>query len=313
MIVSKEHPLKILEVRYPQIQLPIKQDMSKSEIYKRIVHLGQPIPSEYIDTNFSFSDKDFMVEETFKCGVVTVFFLFEREDFERFIQKIAYKCEPKTIPKSMGAINISGLNNWVKIRNGFQDNSYESPQKKDSQDNCCDNLPNYDIRNKQADFLSNKENYKDSIIVLSHGYYSGLDYTYTEYTANQWIQKSFTIRKYHELTHFICRKKYLEFKDTLFDEIFADCIGIIFALGYYDDILAKRFLGIEGESYKQGMRLESYLKDGEEIFQLKEKARKLIIQLKSMKLDLSLNSNELENYIDDFYPKLFYFYSEIVT
>ena len=77
-------------------------------------------------------------------------------------------------------------------------------------------------------------------------------------TEQEWAAKSATIRMYHELTHFICRKLYPEKKDEIRDEIYANCIGLTAAFGRYDPRLAKTFLGIEAETYRKGGRLEHY-------------------------------------------------------
>ncbi len=78
----------------------------------------------------------------------------------------------------------------------------------------------------------------------------------------EWIEKSITIRKFHELRHFEDRKLRPDDIDVLRDEILADRDGLISAFGNYDKNLAKLFLGIEGEEYREGGRLANYLPDG---------------------------------------------------
>ena len=66
------------------------------------------------------------------------------------------------------------------------------------------------------------------------------------------------IRKYHECTHFVCRRLYREKKDPVWDELVADAVGLYAAFGKYDISLAELFLGIKDGRYTGG-RLENYL------------------------------------------------------
>ena len=139
------------------------------------------------------------------------------------------KCEPVEIPDSTGAMALFGLNNWEKVRAGM-------------------------------------DNYKDSFIILSSGNYSNVTnndiYKETngeiDLSEQEWIEKSIVIRKYHELTHFVMRKIYPDDISFIRDELIADCIGLIAAFNTFDIRLLKLFLGIEGNVYRQGGRLQNY-------------------------------------------------------
>lgn len=128
---------------------------------------------------FSSNEHDFLeTVNTIVCDV-EILMMYVREDFDHIIKAIAYKGEPIDIPSSIGAMAIFGLNNWEKVRAGL-------------------------------------ENYKDSLIVLSSGNYSNVTskdiFEVTDgdisLSDDEWIEKSIVIRKYHELTHFVMRKKY---------------------------------------------------------------------------------------------------------
>ncbi|WP_205006608.1 DUF7005 family protein, partial [Escherichia coli] len=96
------------------------------------------------------------------------------------VQKTAYRCEPNEIPKSMGAIMINGLNNWEKIHMSLEIKRNVSY------------LPNNDP--SDSDFFNDKDNYQDSLIVLSSDFYSSLDASYTPYTKEEWLNISLEIR-----------------------------------------------------------------------------------------------------------------------
>ncbi len=109
-------------------------------------------------------------------------------------------------------------------------------------------------------FTADRGNYRDTIILLSSGLYSAVPAKWVHMDEKDWQERSVTIRMYHELTHFICRKLFPEKKDALRDEIYADCIGLIAAFGRYNASLAKIFLGIENEiTCRAGGRLEHYV------------------------------------------------------
>ena len=50
---------------------------------------------------------------------------------------------------------------------------------------------------------------------------------------------------------------------VLRDEVIADSIGLVAAFGRYDTALAARFLGVEGETFREGGRLSHYVKEEE--------------------------------------------------
>lgn len=239
-----KHPINIVAKKYPQMTLPIKNGISSTEEYKNVVLRGSEPTSE---PDFSFDERDTFEVVSTPAGDVDVLTLYNREDFEHCIKSLAYRCENKEIPKSMGASTIIGLINWEKIR------AHE------------DDLDA---------FLSDKKNYLDTIIVLSNGSYSNIE-TPDNMSRDEWLEKSLCIRKYHELTHFFSRNRYPENKDEIRDEILADMMGIVAAFGYYDTSLARKFLGIEGKTYREGGRLQNYVKEGlaDEVI---EKADRLI-------------------------------------
>lgn len=281
MSTLREHPIIILKKRFPQLMLPIKSEISKSDLYKKVVYEGQPVPSDKVDFMYTLSDQDKLSEEHFTCGDITILFLNERKDFISVVQKIAYRCEPITIPKSMGAITINGLNNWEKV--------------------------------KKHKNITDNNTYKDSLVILSKGFYSGLDASFTPYTQSEWMNISLFIRKYHELTHYLCRKKYFLLKNALLDEIFADCMGIVMAIGRYDDFLAMQFLGIEKETYKYGMRLENYISDENNLDELYLKARMFIYKFKELAMGISADKDDFEDTINQYYPRAYDLYINTVS
>lgn len=103
---------------------------------------------------------------------------------------------------------------------------------------------------------------KVSVILLSRGPYSAIPHEAVGLPEEEWIDRSYDIRRHHETAHFIQRKLFPENKHALRDEIKADMVGLMMAFGRYDTRLAKLFLGIEGKHYRMGGRLEIYDHEG---------------------------------------------------
>ena len=106
------------------------------------------------------------------------------------------------------------------------------------------------------------ENYIDMLVVLSRGPYSNVDGAAAGYGPDEWLELSDTIRRFHELTHVVCRRRYPEYIDPVRDELVADAVGIYAAFGFFDVNMEKLFLGITGRQYTVG-RLENYTDEPE--------------------------------------------------
>ena len=253
----KEHPITKLKKRYPQLNLSIKIGMSSSQEYTDVVAKGnRPVfPIE----NFSMSENDELMHFSYSVGTVDCIFLYQRDDFEKFIQIMAYRCEPRTIPRSMGASLITGIPSKTKKT--------------------------------------------DALIVLTEGPYSNVSHDHTRYNENQWLAISKKIRIYHELTHFICKKKYPALKNNLCDEIFSDYMGLLFSVNEYDRKIALRFLGFNKSTHEGEGRLGNYLP----IEQMNNETWDYITKLSSQLEGLNITNpidDDFEQIIDDVYLNL---------
>lgn len=237
------HPLQTLARRYPQLLLPVCHGMRETEEYRNAVLRGIPVEAEL---SFSMNIGDRLETVATPAGEAEVLFLAERDDFEHAIRSLAYRCEPAELPASMGASAISGLINWEKLHSHMEEYLRNGGTDEDGE---------------FARFTSDKSNYLDSLIVLSSGPYSAVSATDMGMEPEQWNAASVTIRKYHELAHFFSRRLYPENKEAVRDEILADLTGLLAAFGTYDAGAARRFLGIEGESYREGGRLQNYVEN----------------------------------------------------
>lgn len=221
-----EHVIYKLAKKYPQVYLPIEEGISKSEEYKNTCLRGIQSERELV---FSFNDNDSLQTIKTIAGDVEVLLMYDRKDFVHMARALGFKGEPVVVPDSTGAMALFGLNNWEKVRAGL-------------------------------------DNYKDSFILLSSGDYSNVSIEdidkvtngEVKLTKNEWTNKSITIRKYHELTHFVMRKLYPDNIDAIRDELIADIVGLLCAFDTLDERVLKLFLGLENDAYRKGGRLENY-------------------------------------------------------
>jgi len=235
------HVITKLADRYPQLRLPIEEGAGNTSAYKDAVLRGKPLTGT---PDFTLSAEDRLSLEETPAGKAEILFLAERQDFEHALRALAYRCEPAEILPSVGAMTIRGLINWEKIR---------SRQKAYLEQGGTDWSEEF------RRFTADGRNFRDTLILLSAGEYSAVPAAELGLDEDLWLEKSLCIRKYHELTHFVCRELYPEDQDAIRDEILADLIGLSAAFGHYDEGLAGRFLGIRDGTLLEDGRLRHYV------------------------------------------------------
>jgi hypothetical protein len=250
--------------RYPQLGLPVRAGESQSEEYRNIVQYGI-LPDGPV-CPFPGSNADRLVVIDTPAGCIEVLYLEKRADYIRFIQTFSGKCEPIAVPASNGAMTYFNLSNWRKI------NQHKAEYLAAGGDDWTAEFKR---------FTAVPENFKDLVVVVSQGYYSALESGAAGYEPNEWRERSLSLRIYHECAHIVSRKLWPENKEAIRDEIVADSVGIIAALGVYDDTLALAVLGIEKDTYREGGRLQNYLQDGQSIGDCADRTRRIVATLKA--------------------------------
>ena len=248
--------------RYPQLTLEPAEGLKDTEEYRRIVRNGYR--PEVLECRFRTSEQDTCQEIATPAGNAETVCLSERADFERAVRILAYRGENTPIPPSMGAVTIRGIVNWTKIQEHKKEYLASG---------------NLDWSAEFRRFTAVPENYKDTLILISRGPYSGLPWQETGWEEEEWVGRSEIIRTYHELAHFVSGILFPEHKETLRDEVIADCIGLYQATGAYDGSLSGKFLGLEGSAYRKGGRLENYVT--EEFEKNCDRAERLIAELEN--------------------------------
>ena len=236
--------LERLAADYPQLYL--NPDTDSQEAYRRVVLRGEtPQTKSLAHYRGDRADRDEIADTP--AGCVRVVTLGNRQDFELALRSLmAAKDGPLVpIPESQGAAMLTVFN-WPRIHA---------------------HLALYPEEERAAEFkhfTAVRENYVDMLVLLSRGPYSHVDAAAVGETEAAWLEHSDTIRRYHELTHVICRRLYPKRIDAVWDELVADAVGIYAALDRYDAALEKRCLGITDGRYTGG-RLENYADDAAQL------------------------------------------------
>ena len=177
-----------LAADYPQIYL--NPDRDTQESYRLVVLQGEePETKSIAHYRGDPADREEMVDTP--AGSVRVVTLGSRRDFELTLRGLmAAKDGPDAaIPASQGAAMLTVFN-WPRIHAHLA----QFPEEERA----------FELKR----FTAVKENYVDVLVVLSRGPYSGVPASAVGGTEDEWLARSDTIRRYHELTHVICRRLY---------------------------------------------------------------------------------------------------------
>lgn len=234
--------LRKLAETYPQLN--IAPGPGGTEKYRDAVLRGIRPPEDL--SHFTGSDRDCCTLEHTPAGDVWAVTLGKRKDFETFLKIMCWRCEDVEIPETQGAVHVSGIINRGKVDDFIAGWHAAHP----------DPAPGEWQAAFQA-FQADKAAYTETLIILSTGPYSAVPAAEAGLSEAEWLEKSLTIRKTHECTHYLCRRLYPEQKEAVWDELVADAAGLFAAFGRYDPQLAERVLGIRDGEWIGG-RLSIY-------------------------------------------------------
>ena len=195
--------------------------------------------------HFVTSPEDGLREVDTPAGPVEVVFLHNRSDFETFLQIVGHKAEPVPIARTVGAITYRGIADWGKVAVAHA--AYVAAGG--------DDWPN-----EFARLARQPGAFRAEIVVISEGPYSNVPANQTPYDEERWLCISREIRLHHECAHVVCRRTMPDDVLPVWDEVTADVVGLLCAIGRYDAALAARFLGVAPDGYAGG-RLAEYLSD----------------------------------------------------
>ena len=271
-----------LKQRFTQLRFPIREGMSSDPSYWQATRKGKPGGHAAGLELEDAEGLDLFVHPTM-AGHIPVLVVENRKDFESLVQAFTERNEPVSVPTSMGACLVSGLNNWDRITEYRIE--WERGQNGANEEDWLVEFKS---------LVPRKKLYQDRFIILSSGPYSGIP-SPSGLTKEEWLTESLAIRREHELTHYFTHRLYGVMRNNLLDEIVADFVGLVRTRNAYPSELAAHFLGLEDfPRYREGGRLENYLGNppvSNEAFQVLQQLSyhaiinlSLLVELESKKL-----------------------------
>lgn len=255
----------ILKMCYPQLIFPVEEGINKTEDYIDTVLKGKNVTVKR-ESTLNLIEPEGIEINIFEsiAGKVPVIKVSNNQDFKQIIQSLLYKNNPVSVPDSMGAILINGINNWYRLHSLKRDWLANNPLGNWNEEFVKNVLPNSAL-------------FKDRIIILSTKSYSNVSASSLSIPESQWKSYSYSIRLEHECTHLFTLKKYGSASNNLHDELIADYIGITKTIGYYNMDWMLKFMGLENyPAYRKGARLENYLGNSDLSFENFEKLTTII-------------------------------------
>jgi hypothetical protein len=223
-----------------QFSFPIRAGISQTDAYRRAT-LGGKSPEAFAEASglpLARPEGLQLFLYSSPAGRLPVLVAPERADFVSLVQALCYRNEPHPIPASMGAVFIKGLTNWDRIRRLSQGlHSLGS-----------------------VDWAAKREQYQDSLIILSEIPYSNVSAREMALSEIDWLRQSRQIRLAHEGAHYFTWRHFGRMHANMYDELIADYAGIRAVQAHFRADWFLRFIGLENHPalQKEG-RLRNYL------------------------------------------------------
>jgi hypothetical protein len=229
-VLLGQRVLELLHSGLPQLLLPQQSGISSSDLYKALVLRGESVDQALIagvDAVPQWHDPEalrFWIAPH-PCGAMPVVQTPCWADFVQLVRALAHRCEPVALADGVHAQAVSGLIHWGLIHTfGRQSRA--------------------------------------RLIVLHDAPYGSVPASDVpgDLTEPDWLQASSSLRLEHELTHLATKRLLGDMRLNLLDELIADCMGMVSALGKFHAELFGRCLGIRSASG----RWTTYTRDSSE-------------------------------------------------
>lgn len=248
--VASAGTIRTLGAYLPQLCFPAIEGMSMLESYRMCTRRGADprVYTQATGLDLQAPEQCYVAIHPTPAGRLPIVIATRREDFVELTRALTYRNEPVRIPPSMGAVMISGYNNWHRIRTLREEFFEANPDCGEAQ-----------WERRFQDIRKERELYQDRFMILSSGPYSGIGGAVFGYTRQEWQSCSMLIRCEHECAHYFTRRVLGRMRNCAFDELLADTYALVCVTGRFLASWFLRFMGLEFyPAYKSGGRLENY-------------------------------------------------------
>lgn len=247
-----EGAVDVLRQVFVQLRFPIEAGMSQTAAYQAATRRGQRPPHTQPEAVFEQPEGLRIFLHPTPAGRVPVVAAAARADFETLVRAVTRRNEPDEVLPSMGACMIAGYNNWERVaalRSAYQ---AEHPEDWSGTGWAA----------AFREIVPRKELYQDRFMLLSSGLYSATPAEALGLDPETWRAASVKLRLEHECTHFFMRQAFGAMRKSLLDELVADYMGLIEALGEFRLAAFLTFMGLESHpDYRPGGRFQNYTGD----------------------------------------------------
>jgi hypothetical protein len=201
-----------LSTALPQLLLPQEAQISRSDLYRQTVLRGELEQARMQPLEHPHQLRFWVAEHPH--GSMPVLATTSRRDFLWIVRALAHRAEPVAIDGGVHAQAISGLIHWGLIRE-------LGPEA------------------------------RARLIVLHDSPYGSVPAAQLPIDLDEqaWIEASSALRLEHELTHLATKRVLGEMRLNLLDELIADAMGMLAALGHYSADVFQRCLQGRWRSY----------------------------------------------------------------
>ncbi len=207
--------LEALQPVLPQLRLPQVPGISRSDLYRRLVLRGEQASAEELaaagpEPQWQEIGSLELWLAPHPCGTMPVLHTPNGADFLLLVRALAHRCEPVGLADGVHAHAVSGFIHWGLIRQF-------GPQS------------------------------RARLILLHEAPYGSVGASEVSGCPGEalWLEASTALRLEHELTHLATKRLLGEMRLNLLDELIADGMGMVAALGRFDARLFGRCLGLD--------------------------------------------------------------------
>jgi hypothetical protein len=236
----------------PQLSIPIRHGISKTELYSDVVRRGKPFSLE------SFGDRLTIQEPTalklqirnHYAGALPVLTTSNRSDFESLVRATVGRSEPIMIRNSINAQFVIGINNWSRLQSYYNSFITRSHSGRSDWTDEIRRISTYE-----------KWRFQDRLILLCEAPYSGLSVEAIEkdMIEDEWLVASTELRCEHEFIHYLTLRLFGSTRLHLHDELICDWAGVVASLHNFKGAWLKAFLGLSSDStLNEGARFFAY-------------------------------------------------------